>query len=124
MSDDKELDRLMAQRLAEMKRNAQKRTDATEKPQKSFRDVLVSSLGYRGAEVLEAAEKQFPRHTAIIVPQIAGLITSGEIPRGLDGGQLLTIFRMIGIQVRLKTSIRVQEDGKMISLSKKIAQRR
>lgn len=123
MTDDKELDRLMAQRLAEMKRNAQKRNETVPEKPKSLRDVLVSALGYRGIEVLEAAEKQFPRHTEIIVPQIANLIKSGEIPQSLDGGQLLAIFRLIGIPVRLQTSIRVQEDGKMVSLSKKISQR-
>lgn len=124
MSDDKELDRLMAQRLAEMKRDAQKRTDTATEKSKSLRDVLVSSLGYRGLEVLEAAESQFPQPTSMVVPQLANLVKSGEIPSGLDGGQLLYIFRMVGIPVRLQTNIRVQEDGKMVSLSKKLTQRR
>lgn len=125
MSGDAELERLLAQRRAEMERNL--RTDEAEAagrpdPQEqSPRQILVSSLGYRGLEVLENAERQYPRQTAALVPQLARLISSGELPGKLDGGRLLQVFRLVGLNVRMRTTIKVEKDGKMVSLSEKLA---
>lgn len=120
MSDDAELDRLMAKRRAELERRA-RMSKEREAPPPDPRKVLVSRLGYRGLEVLENAERQFPRQAAAVVQQLAGLISSGELREQLDGGKLLYVFRLVGLNVRVQTSIRVEQDGKMVSLSEKIA---
>ena len=108
-----------------MQRNlsSQKQTTTEEsekKETKSPREIVVDYLGFRGTEVLENAESQFPSDTKSIVDQLSKLIESGELDEKLDGGQLLTLFRSVGLRVRMKTTINVEQDGKFVSLSEKL----
>ncbi len=127
MSEDPELEKLKAKRLAEMQRNisSQKQTapleESEEKETKSPREVVVNYLGFRGVEVLENAETQFPKDTKSIVEQLAKLIESGELDEKMDGGQLLAVFRSIGLRVRMNTTINIEQDGKFVSLSEKLS---
>ena len=127
MSDeDLELERLKAKRLAEMQQNIstlrQAKPPEPEKKEKpNPRDIVLKSLGFRGQEVLEAAESQFPNETRAIVGQLAQLIESGELTEIIDGGQLLTLFRTVGLRVRMNTKINVEQDGKFVSLSEKLS---
>ncbi|MDH3191565.1 MAG: DNA-binding protein [Nitrosopumilus sp.] len=127
MSDDSELERLKAKRLAEMqknisfKQNAQKQSNVKPKEKKTPREVLVPILGYRGLEVLQNAESQFPNETKIIVKKLSELINTGEINEVIDGGQLLQLFRSVGINIRMQTKINVEQDGKFVSLSDKLS---
>jgi DNA-binding TFAR19-related protein (PDSD5 family) len=117
--EDKDLERLKAKRLAEMQKNL----SSKQKPKKdtlSPRETVISKLGFRGLEVLENAEYQFPKETQIVIGKLAELISSNQISEILDGGHLLALFRSIGIGVRMKTKINVEEDGKFISLSDKL----
>lgn len=125
MSEDKELEALKAKRLAEMKKNifsqkqkVQPRTD--DKPV-SYRDVVVSRLGYRGMEVLQNAESQFPNEAKLVIEKLGQLIHSGEINEEIDGGKLLALFRAVGINVRMATKINIEQDGKFVSLSDKLS---
>ena len=126
--EDKELEALKAKRLAEMQRNLAKQenqedqnttrdTDTADKL--SPRDRIIETLGYRGLEVLTNAESQFPNETRIVVEKLAELIKSGEIDEVLDGGKLLTLFRSVGIRVRMENKINVEKDGKFVSISEK-----
>ncbi len=129
MTEDSELEKLQAKRLAEMQRNlsSQKQTTTEEsekKETKSPREIVVDYLGFRGTEVLENAESQFPKETKSIVDQISKLIESGELDEKMDGGQLLAVFRSVGLRVRMKTTINVVQDGKFVSLSEKITSSR
>lgn len=126
MSSDDELEKLKAKRLAEMQRNISlKQKELQEKKQTtkntSPREILVSKLGYRGLEVLETAESQFPTETQILVTKLAELISSGEINEIIDGGKLLMLFRSVGLNVRMNTKINIEEDGKFVSLSDKLS---
>ena len=129
MSEDKDLERLQAKRLEEMRKNLsfQNRQDkiaASEKEQKAKltpREIIIKRLGYRGLEVLQNAEYQFPKETEIISLKLSELISSGDITEVLDGGNLLALFRSVGINVRMKTKINVEKDGKFVSLSDKIS---
>ena len=119
MSEDNELEKLKAKRLAEMQKNL----SSKQKPKKvtlTPRETVVTKLGFRGLEVLENAEYQFPRETQMVVLKLAELISSNQISEILDGGHLLSLFRSIGIGVRMKTKINIEEDGKFISLSDKL----
>lgn len=124
--EDSELERLKAKRLAEMQQNISsiKQTESVEEPEKketkSPRDMVVSFLGFRGTEVLQNAETQFPNETKSVIIQIAQLIKTGELDEKLDGGQLLQLFRSIGLNVRMNTKINVEQDGKFVSLSDKL----
>jgi DNA-binding TFAR19-related protein (PDSD5 family) len=126
--EDSELERLKAKRLAEMQQNISTRkeietssTNSQSKVTKNPRDILVRRLGFRGLEVLQNAESQFPNDIFMIVEKLAELITSGEITEILDGGKLLTLFRSIGLNIRLETKINVEQDGKFVSLSDKLS---
>ena len=129
MSDDSELERLKAKRLAEMQKNLSAKQNKTttepedskqEKKPENPRDIVVSKLGFRGVEVLENAESQFPNETPIIIKQLSDLIKSGELPEVLDGGKLLALFRAVGLNVRMATKINVEQDGKFVSLTDKL----
>ena len=127
--DDSELEKLKAKRLAEMQKNisskekSEKISESTEskkeKPENP-RDSLVSKLGFRGIEVLENAEFQFPNETKMIIVKLSELIKTGEINEIIDGGQLLSLFRSIGLNIRMATKISVEKDGKFVSLSDKL----
>jgi len=128
--EDKDLERLQAKRLAEMQKNLssqreQEKIAASQKEQKdkksSPREIVIKRLGYRGLEVLQNAEYQFPKETQIIVLKLSELISLGEITEVLDGGNLLGLFRSIGINIQMKTKINVEKDGKFVSLSDKLS---
>ena len=125
MSDeDKELEQLKKKRLAEMEKNIalkkqQEKITTQEKPP-SARKILVKNLGYRGLEVLENAEYQFPSDTKIVVEKLGELLNSGEINEEIDGGKLLVLFRSVGINVRMENKINIEQDGKFVSLSDKL----
>jgi len=126
MSEDKDLERLQAKRLEEMRKNLslQNRQDkitTSQKDKLTPREIIIKRLGYRGLEVLQNAEYQFPKETEIISLKLSELISSGDITEVLDGGSLLALFRSVGINVRMKTKINVEKDGKFVSLSDKIS---
>jgi DNA-binding TFAR19-related protein (PDSD5 family) len=125
MSEDKELEALKAKRLAEMKKNIfsqkQKEQPKTDTKPISYRDIVVSRLGYRGMEVLQNAESQFPNEARLIIEKLGQLIHSGEINEEIDGGKLLALFRSVGINVRMATKINVEQDGRFVSLSDKLS---
>lgn len=129
MSDeDKELELLKAKRLLEMKQNIsqqqkQEELKLQDKQKTSApdpREILIKHLGYRGLEVLQTAESQFPQETRLVVVKLAELLQSGEVTETIDGGKLLTLFRSIGILVRVQTTINVEQDGKLVSWSDKL----
>ena len=126
MSDDSELERLKAKRLAEMQKNISFRQNSEKqeekpKPTKTPREVLLPHLGYRGLEVLQNAELQFPTETKTVIEKLAELIQTGEINETLDGGKLLLLFRSVGLNIRMQTKINVEQDGKFVSLSDKLS---
>lgn len=126
--EDIELERLKAKRLAEMQKNisVKQKIESESKPKANPkistdpRSTLVRVLGFRGIEVLENAESQFPNQTPMIVSKLSELIKTGEINEVIDGGKLLTLFRAIGLNIRMNTKINVEQDGKFISLSDKL----
>ena len=98
--EDKDLERLKAKRLDEMRNNIssqreQEKVAASQKEQQdnkpSPREIVVKRLGYRGMEVLQNAEYQFPKETEIIVLKLSELISSGDITEVLDGGNLFLL---------------------------------
>jgi len=83
----------------------------------------VSGFLYdRGDEVLNLAYMQYPAQTEAIVTRIAELMQSGEITSRISGGELLALFRSVGLNVRVKTTIKVEDKGKLISFSDKLKQ--
>ena len=128
--EDRDLEALKQKRLAEMQKNISYKKkqeelksslEEKEKNKPLPRDIVVKQLGYRGLEVLEQAEIQFPSQTKFVIEKLAELISSGEVNETLDGGKLLALFRSIGVNVRLETKINIEQDGKFVSLSDKLS---
>ena len=84
------------------------------------KEILLKYLYDRGDEVLQLADLQFPVQTRIIVRRIVELIKSGEIDSLISGGELLAIFRSVGLRIRVDTNIRIEDHGKYISFGEKL----
>lgn len=84
------------------------------------REILLKYLYDRGDEVLQLAELQYPVQTRVIVKRIVDLIKSGEIDSLISGGELLAIFRSVGLRIRVDTNIRIEDHGKFISFGEKL----
>ena len=126
--EDSELERLKAKRLAEMQKNISLKQEIEQTPESTKetspenpRNLLINILGFRGIEVLENAESQFPNETRLMIEKLCELIKSGEINENIDGGKLLTLFRSVGLNIRMATKINIEQDGKFVSLNEKIS---
>ncbi len=87
---------------------------------KSSREILSRYLYDRADEVLDLAYSQYPVQTEAIVTRIARLILAGEITSRISGGELLMLFRSVGLKIRVNTTIKVEDNGKFVSFSEKL----
>ena len=126
-SDDPDIDIINARKLKELREKAaamEKAKDSQRQQQqpKSSRDIVSAYLYDRADKVLDLAYEQYPAQTEAIITRIARLILDGEITSRISGGELLTLFRSVGLNIRVNTTIKVEEDGKLISFSEKLKQ--
>jgi DNA-binding TFAR19-related protein (PDSD5 family) len=127
MEEDLDIEILKAKKMQEiMQRMIKQKKENKEKDIKkrepSEREILRSYLYDRGDEVLKLAESQFPSETRAIINRIVELINSGEINQKISGGELLSLFRTIGINVKINTTIKIEEHGKYMSFAEKLKQ--
>jgi DNA-binding TFAR19-related protein (PDSD5 family) len=126
--DDPDIDIINARKLRELREKAaamEKAKASSQQPgPKSSREILSSYLYDRADEVLDLAYVQYPVQTEAIVTRIARLILSGEITSRISGGELLMLFRSVGLNIRVNTTIKVEDDGKLISFSEKLKQQK
>lgn len=122
MEDDAEI-RLLERRKLEVLRRRLKATAAPAKKDKTDRELVEEMLYDRGEEVLEAAYGFYPRQTETMVKELASMIRGGRLAARVSGGELYSIFRQLGLRFRLKTSIRVQDRGKLVDLSEKLSRK-
>lgn len=124
--EDPELARIKARKMKQLKEKAaliekikedEIKTNMTKIDDK---EMLLKYLYDRADEVLRLAESQFPVQTRIIVKRIVELIKSGEIDSNISGGELLAIFRSVGLRIRVDTNIRIEDHGKYISFGEKL----
>jgi hypothetical protein len=90
---------------------------------KTDREYLSKYLYDQGEEFLDIAEAQFPIQTRTIVRKIVELIKSMEIKNRISGRELLALFRSVGVNVRINTTIQIEDHGKIISLQDKLKQK-
>jgi DNA-binding TFAR19-related protein (PDSD5 family) len=124
--EDPELTIIKARKMKQLKEKAaliekinedKTKTNATKMDD---REILLKYLYDRGDEVLQLAELQYPVQTKIIVKRIVDLIKSGELDSLISGGELLAIFRSVGLRIRVDTNIRIDDHGKFISFGEKL----
>ena len=82
----------------------------------SERKFLLHHMYDRGDEVLKLAEQQFPFQTKMIIKRLNELIRFGEISR-ISGGDLLSVYRSLGMKIRVDTHISISDLGKTLSFS-------
>lgn len=124
--EDPELAIIKARKMKQLKEMAalnekikedEKKTNVTKIDDK---EIVLKYLYDRGDEVLRLAESQYPVQTEIIIKRIADLIKSREIDSLISGGELLAIFRSVGLRIRVDTNIRIEDHGKFISFGEKL----
>jgi DNA-binding TFAR19-related protein (PDSD5 family) len=127
-SDDPDIDIINARKLRELREKAaaMERAKANQEQQqrqqqpKSSREIVSAYLYDRADEVLDLAYGQYPAQTEAIVTRIAKLISAGEITSRISGGELLMLFRSVGLNIRVNTTIKVEDNGKFVSFSEKL----
>jgi DNA-binding TFAR19-related protein (PDSD5 family) len=132
-SDDAEINIINARKLRELRERAaamekakanqqQQHEQQQQQPPKSSREIVSAYLYDRADEVLDLAYRQYPAQTEAIVTRIARLILAGEIASKISGGELLMLFRSVGLNIRVNTTIKVEDNGKFVSFSEKLKQ--
>ena len=122
MEEDADL-KLLEQRKLEAIRRRLKVTTPVPRQDRTDRQVVEGVLYDRGDEVLEAAYSFFPEETGRLVKELASMIREGKLTEKIAGGELLSIFRQLGLRFRLNTSIRVMDQGKLVDLSEKLGKK-
>lgn len=120
MPKDEELERLRHQRMSEWIKRLQVKKGEEARKKEDPKRILRKVLTDRAWDVLRAGESQYPRATYRIEEQLAQLVSKGELEGPILGGQLLWLFRRLGINVRLETRIRVSEHGKLKTIGEKL----
>ena len=127
-SDDPDIDIINARKLRELREKAaameKAKVNQQQQQPKSSREIVSAYLYDRADQVLDLAYRQYPSQTEAIVTRIARLILAGEITSRISGGELLALFRAIGLIIRINTTIKVEDKGKLISFSEKLKQQK
>ena len=118
MEDDAELRMINARKMAQLRRRVEQAT-APKPKERSNKEVVLESLYDRGDEVLETAYSYYPKETAIIVDYLAKYLKESKEKERISGGELMQVFRSLGLRFSLRTSIKVQEKGKFVDLKDK-----
>jgi len=123
LEEDADL-KLIEQRKLEAMRRRLRAAALPPVPTKSDREVVLSMLYDRGEEVLDAAFTFYPGETERLVRELAKMVKEGRFNEKVSGGELYSIFRQLGLRFRLKTSIKVEDRGKLVDLSEKLGTKR
>jgi DNA-binding TFAR19-related protein (PDSD5 family) len=117
--EDAELQSLIQRKAREMLKRISKpgQPPAKRNPLAILKPYLVD----RADEVLEAAMKQHPQLASRVVEALAGMVEAGQLNQSITGGQLLWVFRSLGLNIRIETSIKVMQDGRLIPLTERLA---
>ncbi|HXG08092.1 MAG TPA: DNA-binding protein [Nitrososphaera sp.] len=127
--EDLDIEIIKARKLKEMRERVAaleraKNVSQSTTKRRTAREVISEHLYDRGDEVLDLAYAQYPVQTEAIISRIAELIQAGEITSKISGGELLALLRSVGLNIRLKTNIKIEDKGKLISFSDKLKQQK
>ena len=117
--------RALREQAAELEKariESQRLQESKMQHRRSNREIISDYLYDRGEEVLKLAESQFPIQTKSLISEIAELIRIGEIKQRISGGELLALLRSVGLNIRVNTTIKIEDHGKLVSLSDKLKQ--
>lgn len=124
--EDPDLEIIKARKMLKLREQAaatekrRKILDEYKSEEKSKKETFLKYTYDRGDEVLSAAESQFPSQTIAVMNRILDLMEKGDIQQKISGGELLSLFRMLGLNIRMNTSIKIEDHGKLVSFSDKL----
>jgi len=107
---------LLAAKAPETAQQPVKREDPLEE--------LKRYLDERGPEVLEEAASLNRALTERIAEALLRAVKSGRLVTPIDSGDLLRLFREVGIPVRVETSVRILRHGEVKDLRKYLSEER
>jgi DNA-binding TFAR19-related protein (PDSD5 family) len=107
---------------ARIERQRFEESKLTNQHKRTSREIISDYLYDRGEEVLKLAESQFPIQTKSLINEIVELIRIGEIKQRISGGELLALLRSVGLNIRVNTTIKIEDHGTLVSLSDKLKQ--
>lgn len=123
---DPDLEIIKARKMLKLREEAaatekrRKIEDESKLVEKSKKQTFLKYIYDRGDEVLSAAESQYPSQTTSVMNRILDLIERGDIQQKISGGELLSLFRMLGLNIRMNTTIKIEDHGKLVSFSDKL----
>jgi len=123
MPEDMELERLKRRKMLKFMNELFRKKFEKEREIQDPKKVLGKILTDRAWDVLRAAESQYPKATRQVVDELARLVLEGKLSRPISGGQLMLLFRSLGMNVRLQTRICVLENGKLKTLEEKLREK-
>ena len=109
--EEPDLEIIKARKMMELREQAaatekrRKIQDESKSIEKSKKQTFLKYIYDRGDEVLSAAESQFPSQTLAVMNRILDLIERGDIQQKISGAELLSLFRMLGLNIRMNTTI-------------------
>lgn len=117
-------------RLRKMRQLLAARSQAAREPEEAQQQVrredpleeLKRYLDERGPEVLEEAASLNRELTERIAEALLRAVRAGRLATPIDAGDLLRLFREVGIPVRLETSVRILRHGEAKDLRKYLSE--
>lgn len=128
MNEDRKLKSLRQKRLLQLKkrlireRNVKSEEDKTKEipiPKNLLKTVFIG----RAHEVWSAAERQYPEATKKLEKILGDLLKTGKLQGPLTGEKIFFLFRKIGLPVRLRTKIRILENGELKTIADKLKEK-
>ena len=117
---DEKLELMRRRRMAELMKRLQTRRAEEGRKAEDPKKILRRIVTDRAWEVLKAAERQYPEDTRRVEEHLAHLVSKGELEGPILGGQLLWLFRRLGMNVKLETRIHILEHGKLKTIGEKL----
>jgi len=110
--------RKMRQRLNELAKQREATEAATEKAQRDPVEELKKNVEGRGEEVIGAALTENPELVRRVAAALVKAIREGRVETPIDSGDLLALFRRLGLNVKVETRLMVQKRGETKDLRK------
>ena len=116
---DPELERLRRRKLAELSKRFLKNNE--KEKEEDTKQILHKVFVGRAREVFNATRIQYPQVAEKLRDILVQLASSGKITT-VTGEELYYLLRRMGLRVKLKTTIRFKEHGKLKSIEQKLKQ--
>ncbi len=110
--------RKMRQRLSELAKQREATEAATERAQTDPVEELKKNVEGRGEEVIGAALTENPELVRRVAAALVKAIREGRVETPIDPGDLLALFRRLGLNVKVETRLLVQKRGETKDLRK------